>query len=445
MTRSRTVREGTVGLLAVAGLLAVGGIILWLRNFEFGRSSYEITVEFPDVNGIQTGAPVRYRGYRVGTIEDIEPGTDGVDVTLEISPATLRIPRDVEILANSTGLIGETSVDITPLREDVPPRSELPSPLGSECDSNVIICEDEKIQGQPGPQLVPTLARLSNLYGSQEFFDNLNAAAKNTGIAATRIAALSDDLGSLSNNLEEELEVVTQTADSLSTTADETSRLINSANSLLSENRANLNTTLENVSVATRNFGSTSEKLNLLLDDTSQELSSLVASLEETVTQVNSNLESVDTEQLVENLETLTTNAVEISEDLSELTATLNDPTNAVVLQETLDSARVTFENTQKITSDLDELTGSPEFRNNLRELVNGLSNLVSSSQQLQQQIQTAQEVVPENPGVLQGTPQLERAIAPQPTLFQPSVSLKQSQFRKHLSSVSDSSEAKTN
>ena len=61
-----------------------------------------------------------------------------------------------------------------------------------------------------------------------------------------------------------------------------------------------------------------------------------------------------------------------------------------MLLQQTLDSARLTFENTQKITSDLDELTGDPTFRQNLRQLVNGLSGLVSSTQQMQEQVKVA-------------------------------------------------------
>jgi phospholipid/cholesterol/gamma-HCH transport system substrate-binding protein len=73
----------------------------------------------------------------------------------------------------------------------------------------------------------------------------------------------------------------------------------------------------------------------------------------------------------------------------------LNNPNNTVLLQQTLDSARATFENTQKITSDLDELTGDPAFRENVRRLVNGLGKLVSSTQQLQQQVEVAQQLEP--------------------------------------------------
>ena len=61
------------------------------------------------------------------------------------------------------------------------------------------------------------------------------------------------------------------------------------------------------------------------------------------------------------------------------------------LLQKTLESARVTFENTQKITSDIDELIGDPQFRENLRRLIDGLSNLLSSGEQLEYNLRIAQ------------------------------------------------------
>ncbi|MCY7275177.1 MAG: MCE family protein, partial [Phormidesmis sp. CAN_BIN44] len=54
-----------------------------------------------------------------------------------------------------------------------------------------------------------------------------------------------------------------------------------------------------------------------------------------------------------------------------------------------------TFQNAQKITADLDELTGDPQLRNDLRNLIKGLSGLTSSTQQLQQQAQVAQVLAP--------------------------------------------------
>ena len=122
------------------------------------------------------------------------------------------------------------------------------------------------------------------------------------------------------------------------------------------------------------------------LTQTSQQLRTTVNSLTPTVNRVTQG-------KLIDNLETLTANAAQASANLRDASNTLNNPNNILVLQQTLDSARVTFQNAQKITSDLDELTGDPAFRDNLRQLVNGLSGLVSSTQQLQQQIQVAESL----------------------------------------------------
>jgi phospholipid/cholesterol/gamma-HCH transport system substrate-binding protein len=106
---------------------------------------------------------------------------------------------------------------------------------------------------------------------------------------------------------------------------------------------------------------------------------------------LNAGLDEIDTKQVMENIETILNNAVETSNNLREITKTINDPATIVVLQKTLESARVTFENTQKITSDIDELIGDPQFRENLRRLIDGLSNLLSSGEQLEYNLRIAQ------------------------------------------------------
>lgn len=91
------------------------------------------------------------------------------------------------------------------------------------------------------------------------------------------------------------------------------------------------------------------------------------------------------------NLDKVAADAAITSENLREASKTFNDPKTLLTLQQTLQSARVTFENSQKITSDLDDLTGDPAFRENLRRLVNGLSSLVSSGDQLEEQVRLSQ------------------------------------------------------
>ncbi len=379
MLRSQTIREGSVGLFILIGLLVFGGVIFWLRGTRFRTDSFQITIAFENAGGLREGAKVRYRGIEVGKIVDINPSSNGVEIVVEIGGA-LRIPREVKIRTTRYGLLGETVIDIVPQQELIA-EAESISPFSNECrESQLIICDGERIEGEAGAELVSSLNRLAQLYGSDEFYGNLNSAAKNAALAGARVAVLSDELSKFTQEIRADIskfsetadaftqtanaanEQITQLGDQFSTTSNQINLLVTNLNEIIDNNKNNFNETITNV------------------NDISKQLSTFLKKLEFTVTEFNSTLAVTDIKKTGRNLEKLTTNLLEISDKL-------NQPTNLVVLQETLDSARVTFANTAKITSDLDELTGDPEFRNNVRKLVDGLSNLVSYTDTLEQQI----------------------------------------------------------
>jgi phospholipid/cholesterol/gamma-HCH transport system substrate-binding protein len=414
--RSRTIREGSVGLLILVGLAVFVGLVLWLRGLNLANRSYKFIVNFANIAGMKVGAQVRYRGVTVGKIADIKAGTNGVDTTVEITPANLILPRDVLIEANQAGLIGETAVDITPLKS-LPTNTQSLNPLSSNCNSKVVICNKDRLNGQIGvsfDELLRNTIRLSNVYSDPAFFNNVNALTKNASIAAAGVSQLTGELSLLSRSVRREVgsfstaansvtsaanQTVNQvgfaasrfgnTADQYSLTATQLNRLVGSANELLVSNRANLVGTLDSVR-------QTSDQLRTLLIGLTpavNQINSTVGQLNTAAGQLNTTASPTRIGELLRNLETLSANAAQASANLRDITTALNNPNNALVLQQTLDSARATFANAQKITSDLDELTGDPAFRNNLKQLVNGLGNLVSSTQQLQQQVQVAQQL----------------------------------------------------
>ncbi len=375
--RTRAVREGSVGLLILLGLGVFVVLILWLRGITFGKRSYKIIVEFGDVGGIQKGAMVRYRGFKVGKISTIRPGPNGVEVDVDITPADLVMPRDVRVEANQSGLIGETNVDITP-QKPLPAGVAVAKPLDKNCDPNLIVCNGSHLQGQIGvsvDELIRSTTELANAFNDRELFANVKAATKNTAIAAESIGHLSRDFDSLAKGTQQQLGTFNQTATKFGATADQLrltaaqgNRLITNLDSLLTTNRTALVTTVNNLS------------------QTSGQLRVAVARLTPTLNRFTQG-------KLIQNLETLSANAAQVSVNLRKASSTLSNPNNTVVLQQTLDSARVTFQNAQKITSDLDELTGDPKVRQNIRRLINGLSGLVSSTQELQQQVDVAQKL----------------------------------------------------
>jgi phospholipid/cholesterol/gamma-HCH transport system substrate-binding protein len=371
--RSRTIREGSVGLLILVGLGLFGLLALWIRGLNPGSRSYQAVVEFPNVVGMQAGAPVRYRGVVVGKILAIQPGPNAVAVTIEITSANLLIPSDVLIEANQSGLIGETSVDMTPLEE--PSAAVIATtPLDADCDNTVIICNGDRLQGNVGVSfeaLIRSTVELTNLITDPVFFGEIRTLTRNTSEAAAGVAGLTRQVSGLTGSVQRDL-----------------NRLTNSAA-----------TSANSVGQAANQIGLTAAQVSVLLTDNRSILVSTLGNLNQASSQLQLTVSrlapAIEEGELLQNLEILSANAAEASANLRDLTGAVGDSDNILLLQQTLDSARATFQNTQKITADLDELTGDPEFRQNIRDLVDGLSGLVSSTQQLQQQTAVAQVLEP--------------------------------------------------
>lgn len=395
--RKQMIREGQTGLLILAGIGVFGLAFLWLRGFGFGQRSYTTVVEFEDVGRMREGATVRYRGVQVGRIIDIEPKLNSVDVTLEISSAEIIIPSDVLIEANQSGIVGETSVDIIP-RKALPVSAQVSSPLDSSCDSSVIICDGARLQGETGisyDELLRSTIKASELFANPEFFSKLDSAVEQVGNAADGVTELTSELTKLTISVDKQLNTFSETAQTMGTAADRVSlstaqltdrltvstaqiteqintttiqanQLLTNMNELVSSNRSSLVNTLNNI------------------EQTSNELRVAVNSMRPIINQVEQG-------DLLANLEVLSGNAAQASANLRDISKEINNPTNVLMMQQTLDSARATFQNVQKITSDVEGLTGDPVFIDNLRNLVNGLSGLVSQTEQLQQQAEVLQ------------------------------------------------------
>ena len=373
---SQTMRQSIVGLLSLLSVGVLIYLILWLRDFRIGGRSYKAIIEFTNAGGMTAGTPVAYRGVRVGQVTRVEPQTQSVEVEVEITPADRLIPSNSLIEANQSGLIGETSIDITPL-EDLPAEGVAAKPLDSNCNSDIIICNGSRLEGQAKldvNQLIRSLLRIANIIGSTEFAANFNAISRNA--SNTLI-----DLSQLSNEILQQLErkSLDSTLTSVSFAADE-------IGSFIANNRSEFSSTIKSVGVA-------ADEISLILANNRTQLVATLKSIESTSNQLQTVLQDVGVvvnevqqTELIKNLETLSATAVKLGNNLETLSAQISDPANSAMIEEILASARASFQNLSKITSDVDEITGNPEFRRNLQRVIDGLGNLLSSTQQLEQQ-----------------------------------------------------------
>ncbi|HEY9297155.1 MAG TPA: MlaD family protein [Phormidium sp.] len=449
--RSRTMREGSVGLLLLLGIGLFAGLLLWLQGIYFGRRDYRFIVNFKNAEGMQIGTPVRYRGVTVGSVVGIEPKVNGVDIVVEINQPDLVIPRDVRVEAQQSGLIGENSVNIIPNRE-VTADLQNAEPFAPNCNQRqLIVCNNARLEGQTGAtidQFINAAVNFTNLYSDPRFYNNFNTAITNTSRAAEGIVSLTRDLSGLSQSIRQDLgnisnvtsnigrtvdrfgvtaDKLSVTADKFNVTSDKFGRTADQVSNQFGVTANKISRTADQISITTNQLGSsfnqTSGRVNRTLDEfrsTTGQVTGLVSNLNNLINnnqgalvgtlnnlketsddlrvavgKLNPSIDRISQGQLIQNLETLSANAAEASANLRKVSNSLNDPTVILSLQQTLDSARVTFQNAQKITSDLDELIGDPKLRQNLRNLINGLSGLVSSTEQLEQQVEVAQFLQP--------------------------------------------------
>lgn len=460
--RSRTLREGSVGLFILMGLAVLAGVAFWLREIQLGTRPYNLRVEFANANGLSVGTPVRYRGVDVGKLVALEPGVNGVEAILEIDSTELLIPKNANVKANQSGLLNQSAIDINP-QQSVPETALDLSPVAPDCQDSPILCNNDRLRGEAGvtlDDLLTSSVRLSQVYASPDFATNLNKLLTTVEVTAADVSQLSTELKVLSRSVRGQIPAfssnVAQTATALNTTA---SSLNQTANRLSRTVDATASDISQSLTATTGNLDRLSLNLNRLIRanesnlsntlasvaSTSNSLQDLLIGLKPAVRGLNTALEPGEIERLVQNLDTLINNATRASgsiqallenttvtsENLRDLSTSFNDPTLILSLQQTLNSARETFDNARKITADLDELTGDPAFRRNLRDLVDGLGNLVSSTQELEQQIQEAQ--------TLEQSRQAVRALETQVEVAARNSQELQTQAREQLPPVEES------
>jgi len=378
--RSRTIREGSVGLLILLGIGLFGGLVLWLRGFNPANRPYQIIAEFEDTAGVQVGTPVLYRGVSVGRVMSINPLSNSVELGLEITDKDLRMPNQVLVETVESGLIGEMSVEITPLAELSMSANDL-TPVGKGCDSGVILCDGDRLLGETGPsyeELLRSSRDLTQLYADPELLEKLKTVLDTVTTTTSEAGELAQAVTALSQQSQAQIEPLSASAivaaDSATQAARQVQRTVQQfeftatdINGLIGENRGTLVTTLDNLSAA-------SLQLRVAADAVGPTFQS---------------------GQLIGDLERVLSNAAVASENLQTVTASFTTSDNLVLLQQTLESARDALSSAQKVMADVDEITGDPAVRLQIRNLINGLGGLVSSTQSLENQSEVAQVLLP--------------------------------------------------
>ena len=133
-------RNLIVGFFVIAGL----GALVWLI-FKFGElpvvighfKSYQVSVQFPRAPGVEENTPVRFCGYQIGRVTDVQPPKVMEDletgrvyhqtiIVLSIEKQYDKIPGDVDVKLMTRGL-GSSYIELReqPFDANKPPEQYL--------------------------------------------------------------------------------------------------------------------------------------------------------------------------------------------------------------------------------------------------------------------------------------------------------------------------------
>ena len=111
--------EWRLGLFIACGIVLFGALVFTISNLNFFQRSYEVRALFKFANGIESGAPVRLAGVKVGEVKNVkiiynpDNKVPLVEVYLLIEEGVL-IRQNASILISTLGLLGEKYVEILP-------------------------------------------------------------------------------------------------------------------------------------------------------------------------------------------------------------------------------------------------------------------------------------------------------------------------------------------
>jgi phospholipid/cholesterol/gamma-HCH transport system substrate-binding protein len=365
----RNTREGLSGLLIVAGVAVGVGMLLWVNNFKPGGNRYNFSVEFQDANGLAAGVPVRLRGVNIGQVLKVTPSLEKVVVDAVVDNEGVILPLKARYTVGQKGLIGETYLEILPetgakktgdFKEAFATDCAKTAPTTSgEHRSLTVVCPGDLLTGET-PTRVQDLITSLNIFANRingSVLDDLQTTVKEIGVAAHKFGEIATEVKTTTRQINTTARAFTKVASSADKTLADLGKVgtnvgeaANEITATVRDNRARLASTLDNLSKI------------------SGDLSKLTPVLAKP--------------EFANNLAALAENAAESAANLRKISGGLSDPATIDSLRETLDAARSTFRNAEKISTDLNDITGDPKFRANLKKLVEGLGQLISTSEQ---------------------------------------------------------------
>jgi MlaD protein len=102
-----------VGILTLVALIALGSIVVWKTELFMVRKGYPLIANFSNIEGLNVGSEVRFRGFKVGKVMRIDPGPYDIKV-YSVVDEDIEIPSDSYLRVAYDGIVGLKYLEIRP-------------------------------------------------------------------------------------------------------------------------------------------------------------------------------------------------------------------------------------------------------------------------------------------------------------------------------------------
>ncbi|MFA5879746.1 MAG: MlaD family protein [Candidatus Margulisiibacteriota bacterium] len=188
-----------IGVFVFICLVAIGFLLLWKSNLFLKASGYKLIGQFNNISGLIPGSEVRYRGYRIGRVLNIEPGPKNIKAYFWID-RSIEIPIASKIKVAFDGLIGEKYLLIIPN----PNSSIMIKPGGTLIGfSGPGLSDFIEVGTQNLEETKVILASLRKIFTNQQVLDSI----KNSILALNNITSGIETLVSELDDISKQIEI----------------------------------------------------------------------------------------------------------------------------------------------------------------------------------------------------------------------------------------------
>jgi phospholipid/cholesterol/gamma-HCH transport system substrate-binding protein len=240
-----------VGVTVTVFFIILTLVVIWFSQYNPGKKFYVLEGKFKNVGGLLTGSKVYLMGVEVGKVDTLTPELNTVKVLMDID-TEIKIPTNTRLAITSKGLVGDKCVEFLVDSSEMPKGFYPPGALiegNSPANFEDVIVETKK-----------TLQLTQKMIGDPELNRNLKQTTRNVEKFTRQLGESIKQINLVSENIKGFVGNTNHTVDDINL-------FVGDLRGFTTSNRDNINNIISNSNRISRSLDTFANNVNGLLED----------------------------------------------------------------------------------------------------------------------------------------------------------------------------------